>query len=89
MNFIGFTIVVFVTFILTQFAGTQIVGILFIKIPEKDYKTVIGLLLWSGILYLYYLAIVNWFNTYFNVYLWATIISAIICLLNLKNLRNE
>ena len=89
MNFILFIIISLITFILTQFAGTQIIGIIFIKIPKKDYKTIIGLLLWSGILYLYYLAITTWFNAYFQVYLWCSIIALVISLLNLKNLKNE
>lgn len=89
MNFLLFSIIAIVTLIITQFAGTQIVGIIFIKIPQKDYKTIIGLVLWLGILYLYYLAITNWFDKYFQVYLWCTVISLIICLFNLKKLKNE
>lgn len=89
MNFILFIIIALITFVLTQFAGTQIIGIIFIKIPEKDYKTIIGLLLWCCILYLYYLAITTWFNTYFQVYLWCSIIALVISLLNFKNLKNE
>ena len=84
MNFLLFSIVAIVTFVITQFAGTQIIGIIFIKLPQKDYKTIVGLVLWVGILYLYYLAITNWFDKYFQVYLWCTIISLIICLVNLK-----
>lgn len=89
MNFLLFSIIAIVTLIITQFAGTQIVGIIFIKIPQKDYKTIIGLVLWLGILYLYYLAITNWFDKYFQVYLWCTVISLIICLFNLKKFKNE
>lgn len=89
MNFLLFSIIAIVTLIITQFAGTQIVGIIFIKIPQKEYKTIIGLVLWLGILYLYYLAITNWFDKYFQVYLWCTVISLIICLFNLKKLKNE
>lgn len=89
MNFLLFSIVAIVTFVITQFAGTQIIGIIFIKLPQKDYKTIVGLVLWVGILYLYYLAITNWFDKYFQVYLWCTIISLIICLVNLKKLKNE
>lgn len=89
MNFLLFSIVAIVTFVITQFAGTQIIGIIFIKLPQKDYKTIVGLVLWIGILYLYYLAITNWFDKYFQVYLWCTIISLIICLVNLKKLKNE
>lgn len=89
MNFLLFSVVAIVTFVITQFAGTQIIGIIFIKLPQKDYKTIVGLVLWIGILYLYYLAITNWFDKYFQVYLWCTIISLIICLVNLKKLKNE
>lgn len=89
MKFLLFSIVAIVTFVITQFAGTQIIGIIFIKLPQKDYKTIVGLVLWVGILYLYYLAITNWFDKYFQVYLWCTIISLIICLVNLKKLKNE
>ena len=89
MNFLLFSIVAIVTFVITQFAGTQIIGIIFIKLPQKDYKTIVGLVLWVGILYLYYLAITNWFDKYFQVYLWCTIISLVICLVNLKKLKNE
>lgn len=89
MNILLFCIVTIITLIITQFAGTQIVGIVFIKLPQKDYKHIIGLLFWIGMLYLYYLAIVNWFDKYFQVYLWCSIISAIICLANLNNLKNE
>ena len=84
MNVLLFCIVVIATFIITQFAGSQIIGIIFIKLPQKDYKFVIGLLFWVGILYLYYLAITSWFDKYFQVYLWCSIISAIICLANLS-----
>lgn len=89
MYFIGFMLIAFLTLIITAFAGAQIVGILFIKIPKKEYKTIIGLIFWAGILYLYYLAITSWFNEYFQVYFWCTIIGFIICLLNLGSLRNE
>ena len=89
MNFLLFSVVAIVTFVITQFAGTQIIGIIFIKLPQKDYKRIVGLVLWIGILYLYYLAITNWFDKYFQVYLWCTIISLIICLVNLKKLKNE
>ena len=89
MNFLLFSVVAIVTFVITQFAGTQIIGIIFIKLPQKDYKTIVGLVLWIGILYLYYLAITNWFDKCFQVYLWCTIISLIICLVNLKKLKNE
>ena len=89
MNFLLFSVVAIVTFVIAQFAGTQIIGIIFIKLPQKDYKTIVGLVLWIGILYLYYLAITNWFDKYFQVYLWCTIISLIICLVNLKKLKNE
>lgn len=89
MNALLFCIIALITLIVTQFAGTQIIGIIFIKIPQKDYKTIIGLVLWLGILYLYYLAITNWFDKYFQVYLWCTVISLIICLFNLKKLKNE
>ena len=89
MNFLLFSVVAIVTFVITQFAGTQIIGIIFIKLPQKDYKTIVGLVLWIGILYLYYLAITNWFDKYFQAYLWCAIISLIICLVNLKKLKNE
>lgn len=89
MNFIGFSLIVLTTFMISQFAMTQIIGILFIKLPQKNYSTIFGLIIWSIILYCYYLAITKWFYDYFNVYLWVSIISAIICILNLKNLKDE
>ena len=89
MNFLLFSVVAIVTFVITQFAGTQIIGIIFIKLPQKDYKTIVGLVLWIGILYLYYLAITDWFDKYVQVYLWCTIKSLIICLVNKKKKKNE
>lgn len=89
MSFLFICIIALVTFIVTQFAGTQIIGILFIKLPKKEYKNIIGLILWSTILYLYYLAITNWFNNYFQVYLWCSIISLFICIFNFKSLEVE
>lgn len=89
MNFLSFTIVAIITLIITQFAGAQIIGIICIKIPQRNYYTIIGLVFWVGILYLYYLAIINWFSEFFQVYLWCTVIALIICLLNLKNFKNE
>lgn len=89
MNVLLFCIIALITLIVTQFAGTQIIGILFIKIPKKEYKNIIGLILWSAILYLYYLAITNWFNNYFQVYLWCSIISLIICILNFRKMKIE
>ena len=89
MNALLFCIIVLITFTVTQFAGTQIIGILFIKLPNKEYANIIGLILWTAILYLYYLAITCWFSNYFQVYQWCTIISLIICILNFRNLKRE
>lgn len=77
------------TLIITIIAGIQILGILFIKIPKKDYTNIIGIAFWGGLLYLYYLAITNWLLDYYSIYLWTSIIASIIAFLNINSLKNE
>jgi len=89
MNFIEFSLIAVITFIITQFGGTQIIGVLLFKLPKKEYNTLIALIFWCVILVGYYFVINTWFNDYFNVYLWTTIISLIFVILNIKNLKNE
>lgn len=89
MNFIGFCLVSLITFIVTQFAVSQIVGILFYMLPQRKYNTVIGLIIWTVLLIALYYVITTWFNKYFNVYLWTSIIASVISLFNIGNLENE
>lgn len=89
MNFIIFTFVVLLTFIISQFSMAQIVGIILFKLPKKEFNCIIGLILWMLVLIGIYFAITTWFNIYFNVYLVVSIISFILVLINIKNLKNE
>lgn len=89
MNFILFTIVALVTLILTLYGASQIIGIIFIKLPKKDFKTIIGLIFWSIVMFLYYLVITNWFDAYYNVYIWCSIIAIIIVIFNFDKLKKE
>ena len=87
MNFVFFTLIAIITFILTTTGAMQIVGILLYLIPRKQYNALFGLILWVLILIGLYFAISKWFIEYFNVYLIASIISVIIALLNVKNFK--
>lgn len=89
MNFIGFCLVSLITFIVTQFAVSQIIGILFYMLPQRKYNTIIGLIIWTVLLIALYYEITTWFNNYFNVYLWTSIIASVISLFNIGNLKNE
>lgn len=89
MNFIGFVLIAIITFIITTFALTQIIGIILFKLSKKEFNNLVGLLIWIGILIGLFLIINNWFNSYLNVYIVVSIISFIVCLLNIKNLKNE
>ena len=89
MNFIGFCLVAIITFVITQFAATQVIGVIIYKLPKKQYNTIIGLIIWILVLVGYYFIITKWFNNYFNVYLWVSIIGLIISIINLKNLRED
>lgn len=89
MNILLCIFVALFTLIITIIAGIQILGILFIKIPKKDYINIIGIAFWSGLLYLYYLAITNWLLDYYSIYLWTSIIASIIAFLNINSLKNE
>lgn len=89
MNFIVFSLIILITFILTTTGFTQIIGIVFYLIPRKQYNMIFGLVLWILILSGLYFAIFNWFNEYFNTYIVVSIISIIISILNAKKLKNE
>lgn len=89
MNFIVFCLVSLITFIVTQFAVSQIIGILFYMLPQKKYNTIIGLIIWTALLIVLYYGITAWFDNYFNVYLWVSIIASVISLFNIRNLKNE
>lgn len=89
MNFIGFCLVSLITFIVTQFAVSQIIGILFYMLPQRKYNTIIGLIIWTVLLIALYYGMTTWFNNYFNVYLWTSIIASVMSLFNIGNLKNE
>lgn len=89
MNFIVFCLVSLITFIVTQFSVSQIIGILFYMLPQKKYNTIIGLIIWTALLIALYYGITAWFDNYFNVYLWVSIIASVISLFNIRNLKNE
>lgn len=89
MNFIVFILIVLLTFIISQFAMSQIVGIIFFKLPKKEFSCLIGLIIWLFILYIIYLIITKWFDVYYYVYLITSIISFVIVLFNIKNLKDE
>lgn len=89
MNFIVFCLVSLITFIVTQFAVSQIIEILFYMLPQKKYNTIIGLIIWTALLIVLYYGITAWFDNYFNVYLWVSIIASVISLFNIRNLKNE
>ena len=89
MNFIGFCLVSLITFIVTQFAVSQIIGILFYMLSQRKYNTIIGLIIWTVLLIALYYGITTWFNNYFNVYLWTSIIASVMSLFNIGNLKNE
>ena len=85
----GYVIVAIISFLLGTFAFSNIIGVLFFKLPKKEYITLIGLLLWSGISVGYYLLIYNKFNDYFITSLIFGGISLIMVLANIKNLKQE
>lgn len=89
MNFFGFTLVTMVTFFISQFAMSQVIGIILFKLPKKEFECLIGLFIWMAVLIGLYFAITKWFNIYFNVYLVVSILSFIIVLFNIKNLKSE
>lgn len=82
-------IIMFLTFLISTFALLQIIGILLFKLPKKEFNCIVGLILWSGILVGYYLIINKWFADYFYVYLVVSIISFVISLSNINNLKAE
>lgn len=89
MSFIIIFIIMFLTFLISTFALLQIIGILLFKLPKKEFNCIVGSILWSGILVGYYLIINKWFADYFYVYLVVSIISFVISLSNINNLKAE
>ena len=89
MSFIIIFIIMFLTFLISTFALLQIIGILLFKLPKKEFNCIVGLILWFGILVGYYLIINKWFADYFYVYLVVSIISFVISLSNINNLKAE
>lgn len=89
MSFIIIFIIMFLTFLISTFALLQIIGILLFKLPKKEFNCIVGLILWSGILVGYYLIINKWFADYFYVYLVVSIVSFVISLSNINNLKAE
>lgn len=89
MSFIIIFIIMFLTFLISTFALLQIIGILLFKLPKKEFNCIVGLILWSSILVGYYLIINKWFTDYFYVYLVVSIISFVISLSNINNLKAE
>lgn len=89
MNFIVFSLIVLITFVLTTTGATQIIGIILYLLPRKQYNTILGLILWLFILCSLYFAIFNWFREYFATYIVVSIISIIISIFNAKNLKSE
>lgn len=89
MNFIVFSLIVLITFVLTTTGATQIIGIILYLLPRKQYNTIFGLILWILILCGLYFAISNWFSEYFTTYIVVSIISIIVSIFNTKNLKSE
>ena len=74
---------------MTQFAATQIIGIILFKLSKKEFIFLLGLIIWALILLGLYFVIKSFFENYFNVYMWVSVIALIISLLNIKNLKQE
>ena len=85
----GFIIVAVLSYLIGTFAFSNIIGILFFKLPKKEYITLIGLVLWSGIAFGFYYLIYSKFNDYFVTSLIFGGISLVMVLANIKNLKNE
>nr|DAI31625.1 MAG TPA: hypothetical protein [Caudoviricetes sp.] len=47
------------------------------------------MIIWTALLIALYYGITAWFDNYFNVYLWVSIIASVISLFNIRNLKNE
>lgn len=85
----GYVIVAILSYLLGIFAFSNIIGILFFKLPKKEYATLIGLILWISISFGYYFLIYNKFNDYLITSLVFGGISLIMVLANIKNLKKE
>ena len=70
-------LVMFLTFVVSSFAFSQIFGSIIYKlIMQKRFEHIITIIIWVAVLYGYYLIIVNNFNSYFSFYKFSTIIAA-------------
>lgn len=78
-------LIIFITLLLSifgfsQFYGSVIYGIL----KGKIIPYIWSLIIWFGILFGYYLIIINFFQNYFNYYLYPTVIGAILAIISIK-----
>lgn len=89
MNFIGFTLLTLITFIIMIFSFSQIIGILMIKLPQKQYNCIAGLIVWVIINFIYYYIIYNYFKSYLTLCIIITILAIITVFFNIKNMKNE
>lgn len=72
-------LVIIITFLISIFGFSQILGSLIYKIfKEKQYKYFITIIIWAILLFAFYLIINLWFKEYFNYYLGASIVGAIV-----------
>lgn len=78
-------IISIITLVLSTFGFSQVFGCLIFKLFKKrQFQFIISIILWGLILIGYYFVIKIWFNSYFNYYLYPTIIGAFLALLNIK-----
>lgn len=89
MNFIGFTLITLITFIIMTFSFSQIIGILVIKLPQKQYNCIVGLIMWVIITIIYYYVIYNYFKVYLTLCIIVSILALITVFSNMKNMKNE
>lgn len=84
----GILVMIF-TFIISVFGFSQVIGSIIYKVlMQKRFEFILTIIIWLGILYGYYLIIINNFNNYFSFYKVATIIAVIVTFLTITNEKN-
>ena len=76
----------FLTFIVSSFAFSQIFGsIIYKMIKQKRFEHILTIIIWAAVLYGYYLIIINNFSDYIAFYKFSTIVAAGIAFFTIRD----
>lgn len=89
MNFIGFIIVALITNTFISFAFLQLIGALFVLLPNKDKLGFVTIIIWSCLSALFYYLMNIFAADYIGLIVFISILQIILSLSKINSLKKE